>query len=358
MVRGFALGATLASALAAALLSLHFASALRRPLNDLRAGAEALQRGDLGHRIPHQRNDEFGRVARTVNSMADKLEQHQRREALARHRLEDLVQARTTELEQALYTVELVGARRQRLFADISHELRTPTAAILGEAEVTLRGREKPLDEYKGALARIGDAARHLGAVIDDLLTIARNEIDSLSMNAQPQRVGDALGQAIEQAQALGRERNVCIKPPPSGSDATWVNAETQRLRQLFMVVLDNAIRYSHPGGAVQLSANELIDTDGKAQWQLSVTDHGIGIASDDLPRIFERRFRSIQARAHRSDGSGLGLPIARALARAHDGDIQIESQAGRGTTVRITLPAIASAPAADPHALTAETVA
>ncbi len=345
LVRGFALGATVMIALAATLLALYFARALRRPLDELSAGAEALQRGDLQHRIPDNRHDEFARFATRVNAMTDELAQHRHREAEARQRLEGLVQVRTVELQQALQTLQQVEARRRQLFADISHELRTPTTAIRGEAEIALRGREKPVDEYKASLLRIVDAATHLGIVIDDLLMMARSDIDALALSRVPLNVAEPLRDAIEQAQALGRERDVRVESPLGDTSGVPVLADAQRLRQLFTLLLDNAVRYSHPEGLVQVRTRQVADQEAGLLWELCIADQGIGIDADELPRLFERNFRGTRARLHRADGSGLGLPIAATLARAHGGRIDVNSQPGRGTAITLRLPILIEAP-------------
>ena len=345
LVRAFALGATVTIALAATLLALYFARALRRPLYELSAGAEALQRGDLQHRIPDDRHDEFARFATRVNAMTDELAQHRQREAEARQRLEELVEVRTAELQQALRTLQQFNARRRQLFADISHELRTPTTAIRGEAEIALRGREKPVDEYKASLLRIVDASTHLGIVIDDLLTMARSDIDALALSRAPLDAGEPLRDAIEQAQALGRERGVRVESPLGDTSGVPVLADAQRLRQLFTLLLDNAVRYSHAEGLVQVRARQVADQEDGLLWELCIVDQGIGIDADELPRLFERNFRGARARLHRADGSGLGLPIAATLARAHGGRIDVDSQPGRGTAVTLRLPILIAAP-------------
>ena len=119
------------------------------------------------------------------------------------------------------------------------------------------------------------------------------------------------------------------------------VMADPQRLRQLLLLLLDNAVRYSHAGGLVQVQARQLVDPEAGLLWELCISDRGIGIDADDLPRLFERNFRSARARLHRAEGSGLGLPIAATLARAHEGRISIESPAERGTSVTLRLPVI-----------------
>jgi signal transduction histidine kinase len=346
LVRGLAFGATLTLALASAVFAVYFTGALRRPLDDLRTGAEALQRGDFGHRIPDLGTDEFAQLARTMNALAHEVEQHRRRETEARMRLEGVVQARTAELQQALHTVQLIDARRRQLFADISHELRTPTTAIRGEAEITLRGRDKPLEEYQAALARIAEASRHLGGVIDDLLAIARSDLDTLSLRRDPVDIEAVLAEALAQARAVARERGIEIEHSGEPDAARLhVAGDPQRLRQTFMILFDNAVSYSHPGGRIRVRTGASTDADDAGlRWWLEVRDEGIGIPAEDVPRVFDRHFRSDRARAHRPDGSGLGLHLAQSLVRAHDGDISIASAPDAGTTLRLQLPAIDAA--------------
>lgn len=332
-------GATALLAFAAAASGLYFARALRRPLQDLTTGAKALQDGRLQHRIPDTGNDEFSRFARSVNAMAGELQQHREREALQRHNLEELVESRTAELSQALYTLQQLDARRRRLFDDISHELRTPATAIRGEAEVALRGRDKPVEEYKAALRCIVSAVQQLGIVTDDLLTIARSEIEAFTMKRMLLDAGEPLADAVQQARALGRERGVHVSDPSGAVRSVHVLGDSNRLRQLFTLLLDNAVRYSNEDGVVSVSGSFTNSPGGAALWQVAIADHGIGIAGDELAHIFERSFRSERARAHSAEGSGLGLSLAVSLARWHDGDIQVESNEGRGTTVRLSLP-------------------
>jgi len=266
---------------------------------------------------------------------------------LARQHLEALVSARTGELQSALEALQQVDARRRQLFADISHELRTPTTAIMGEAEITLRGANRAAADYREALTRIVATARQLGGVIDDLLSMARSDIDALALNRRAVDLAEPLGQAIDQARALAHERRVIVHGPQMEAGALAVMADPQRLRQLLLLLLDNAVHYSHQGGVVELEVLRRTQGgegagEGAGDCEVRVVDQGIGIAAADLPHVFDRSFRSASAREHRANGSGLGLAIGRALARAHGGDIELESEAGRGTTVRLRLPLLA----------------
>ena len=332
------MGTALVLALGALAATAYFGRALRRPLDALTAGAQALQQGQLQHRIDLTGGDEFADVARSMNAMADELEQHRRREVQQRQVLEATVRERTADLHQANESLRRTDVRRRQLLADISHELRTPTTAIRGEAEVTLRGQDKPVDEYRAALARIVDTSRQLGSVIDDLLAMARTDMETFSLARQPLSLTQPLLNALSQAAALAAEHGVLLKPEGTPPERCKVFGDAQRLTQLLMLLLDNAIRYSRPGGEVRWRVEQQGDT-----VEVRVLDAGIGIPADELSQVFERHFRGDSARRHRASGSGLGLPIARALAQAHGGSLELRSPCNAhgdgGTCAVLTLP-------------------
>lgn len=344
-VRWLWLGSAALLAAAAVSAALYFGRALRGPLEQLSLGARALQLGELGHRIPQQGKDEFSEVARSVNALAAELEQHRARESADRQRLEDLVAARTRELAGALSSLKQADGQRRRLFADISHELRTPTTAIRGEAEITLRGVDKPAAEYKEALSRIVGTARQLGHVIDDLLAMARSDIDTLSLVREPVDMDELAHETMAQAAALAARREVAMGAPPPRTGRHIVAGDSMRLRQLLMVLLDNAMRYSRPGQEVSMSvAPTAADTHGQRNLVVAVLDRGIGIPPEEMPRVFDRHFRGATARQHSPDGSGLGLSIARLLAQAHGGSLELASTEGQGTRATLTLPMVDAA--------------
>ena len=321
----------------AVLLALHLGRRLQRPLDRLLGGIQALQAGDLGHRVPIGSGDEFDRLAGHFNAMAAELQQHRSEADAARHRLEDAVQARTLELSTAHEALQHIDARRRQLFADLGHELRTPATAIRGEAEIALRGADKPVADYKQSLSRIVGGVKQLAGVIDDLLLIARAEADQLAMRFDAVDVPALLGDAAEQAEALGAQHEVSVHldaPPQDASGPASVHADADRLRQAVVIALDNAVRYSRRGGTVRLGWQVRDD-----RVEIIVKDDGIGIDAEELPLVFERFVRGRRARAHRPDGTGIGLSIAQAIVRAHRGEIHLDSRLDEGTTVRIELP-------------------
>ena len=321
--------------------ALHLNRRLQRPLERLLEGTRALQAGELGHRIALGSGDEFDRVANHFNAMAAELQQHRLEADAARRRLEDAVQARTQELQEAHETLQRLDQRRRQLFADLGHELRTPATAIRGEAEIALRGGEKPIDEYRHALARIVGGVKQLTGVVEDLLLVARAEADQLVMRPRPTPLATLWADAAEQAQALAAQREIEVQAEAPPDEGLVVHADPERLRQALVIVLDNAIRYSHPGSAVHLAWRR-----AGQEVQLVVRDQGIGISAQELPHVFERFVRGERARAHRADGTGIGLSIAQAIVQAHHGRIGIESAPGHGTVVTIVLPCMEDADA------------
>ena len=337
-MRTWWMGTALVLALGALVATFYFGRALRRPLNALSAGAQALQQGQLQHRIDLSGGDEFAEVAHSMNAMALELELHRRREVQQRQVLEATVRERTADLHQANESLRRTDLRRRQLLADISHELRTPTTAIRGEAEVTLRGRDKPVLEYRSALTRIVDISKQLGSVIDDLLAMARTDMETFSLERQPVALRQPLLDALSQSAALAGEHGVHLKMEGIAADRFKVFGDAQRLTQLLTLLLDNAIRYSHPGGVVRWSVEDHGET-----VEIRVMDDGIGIGPSDLPLVFERHFRGAAARTHRASGNGLGLPIARVLAQAHGGSLDLLSpwreDAQPGVCACLTLP-------------------
>jgi two-component system OmpR family sensor kinase len=141
-----------------------------------------------------------------------------------------------------------------------------------------------------------------------------------------------SLAKAMAHAHGIKLDRKVW-------PDGLTTLGDADRLRQLLLVLIDNAIRYSHPGGTVCLSARR-VERDGPVA-ELMIEDHGIGIEEGELSKVFDRGHRSPNATTHFADGSGLGLPIARALARGHGGDIELRSNLNRGTVAIVTLPLV-----------------
>ncbi|MCR6727746.1 sensor histidine kinase [Agrobacterium fabrum] len=315
-------------------LAYAIAKAIRLPLQQMSEGARAYESGQLEHRIPVTTTDEFGRFASSINRMASELLLRRNEEANYRIVLEQQVRERTSALQDALLQLRASEGRRRSLLADISHELRTPTTAIRGEAEIALRGK-KADDDYRASLARIGQAASQMGSLIDDLLMMSRGEDETLALNREPIDIAGPLEEALLSAAALANQRSVTITTDIEDAE-TIVAGDAFRLRQVIAILLDNAIRYSPHNGHVEVASSVTGNT-----WELIVRDHGIGIEPEAIDHVFDRNFRGNNARIHRPEGMGLGLSIARHLVSAHDGTITLSSDSDEGTTAMLRLPLV-----------------
>ena len=325
---GFALVATLAMALL-------LARRLRQPLERLDAGLRAFGAGDFSTRLDGFADSEFRRLAGLLNAMAEEVEAARARAARDQAELAAMVDSRTADLRHTLKELAASEGARQKLLADIGHELRTPVTVIRGEAQVALRQAGAGDAAARAALARIVDVTRQMEHLIEDLLVLVRDPAGQPVLALQQIRLSQALRPALDSAQVLAAQRGVALDLPDPAPDPA-VMADPDRLRQVLICLLDNAIRYSHPGGQVQVQVTE------GAELRITITDQGIGIAPADLRHVFDRGWRGAAARAHRPDGLGLGLAIARQLTQAQGGVLELApGDAGQGVRAVLRLPAM-----------------
>jgi two-component system phosphate regulon sensor histidine kinase PhoR len=233
-------------------------------------------------------------------------------------------------------TTELtrVADMRRDFVANVSHELKTPLAAIRGYAETLRDGALEEQETARRFTERLLWQCRRLQALLDDLLTLSK--LESVAPPADREREAvdlAALGQrAVEMLSAAARERRLRLELKDEG--VPRLRGDADGLERLLVNLLDNAIKYNRPGGEVGLR----LARQG-SQALIEVTDTGIGIPPEALPRIFERFYRVDKGRAREEGGTGLGLAIVKHLAQSHGGRVEVESRAGRGTTFRVLLP-------------------
>lgn len=333
MVAGITAGA---SVLFVALAGLVLLRRLTAPMATLVDSTKRLAADSLDHRIEIPGTDEFSQLADSFNIMAARLQSKRRALLEARADLERKVEERTQELNTANAALRRTDTERRRFLADVSHELRTPLTVIRGEAEVTLRQSAAAADDYRAVLGQIVDQVGLLSRLVDDLLLMARAQAGVASLKLEAVDMSDLLAKVCRDAAALTGGRQIEIVPP-SADGAAAVTGDLGRLTQLFFILVDNAIRYSGTQGRIEVTL-----TDRGAELSVAVSDSGPGIPAADLPHIFERFFRSEGARRLAPEGSGLGLPLAKAIVEAHHGTIAVDSTPDRGTIVTVTLPAAA----------------
>lgn len=306
---------------------------LQRPLAQLMAGTRALAADDLSHRITITGNDEFAVLGQSFNRMANELEDKRLALQAAQADLEAKVAQRTEELERANRALERADRARRQFFADISHELRTPLTIIRGEAQVALRGQAKNVEDYQDSLRRIAEESRHLTRLVDDMLYMARESAHALPLQNTAVRLDELISRVCDQVQSIAAERQISIAFFHDCAGKT-VLGDPVRLRQVFLILLDNAMRYSAPGNEVRIHVTCIGE-----YICVRVADQGMGIDPSELGHVFERFHRGAAARGCDGEGVGLGLPVAKAIIESHGGTISIESMPHQGTTVSVTLP-------------------
>ncbi len=241
---------------------------------------------------------------------------------------------------QDVTDVRKLERMRRDFVANVSHELKTPLTSIKGLVETLLNGALEDTGNNRRFVSMIDEDATRLTRLIDDLLDLSQIESKSTPMRLQPV----ALHLFFEELETrfrnqLDAQGVVWDLKVPSG--APRIEADPDRLRQIFVNLIDNAIKFNKPNGRVAISA------DADAAWvRITVADTGAGIPEKDLPRIFERFYRVDKARSRELGGTGLGLSIVKHLVELHRGRIDVTSQAGMGTAFVVTLPVFS-----EPHA-------
>ena len=258
---------------------------------------------NLSERLPVANpRDELGRLAETFNSLLARLEG-------------SLIQQR-------------------QFMADASHELRTPVTTARTAASVALQQPTRSEADYRETLALIEQEATRLSRIVDDMFTLARADAGSYPVRSMPMYLDEVVDEVVRALRVVASTRDISIsenvlRPAPFTGDEDLV-------RRLILNIADNAVRYAPSGSVVRVA----LDRAG-GDYAISVSDDGPGIPAEIQPRIFERFYRVDEARTHgRDGGAGLGLALARWIARAHGGDVTLAASSRAGSTFVITLPA------------------
>ncbi|MGH7582768.1 MAG: sensor histidine kinase [Gemmatimonadales bacterium] len=244
-------------------------------------------------------------------------------------------------VRQATAPIERNIARMQRFMADAAHELRTPVTVLRTRAEVALQ-RERDPAAYVESLRGIESESRRLAAIVDDLLLLARSDSGQRPIAMVRVSLDDLIMDAVGAAGVVASPRGVAVTV--GRLDEASVQGDAELLRQLLMIVLDNAVKFTPAGGRVTVT---VVTDGGKAV--VTVRDTGTGISADELPKIFERFYRGDPARRRAAgvvaSGAGLGLSIARWIVGAHGAAIDVTSTPDQGTAVAMTFDAVPPGP-------------
>jgi two-component system, OmpR family, sensor kinase len=301
----FAVGALAALFLSGLALFVLTGLALR-PLRRVTATAEEIAAGDLGRRTNVRSQDEVGRLASAFDRMIGRLE-----EAFSK----------VTESEKQM----------RRFLADASHELRTPLTALRGTSQVLLRAPDPGAPEVVAGIEGIHQEAVRLSNLVNNLLTLTRLDAKEA---LHPEEIPLASFMDDFRDRYSGAWPSRHVEFDTGAFDGAHVRADPDAVRRMLLNVVDNAVKYSEPPGAIVVTADTAAE-----EVTIRVRDHGPGLSAEEQEHVFDRFYRGGRGRSERTGGSGLGLSIVQALAERSAGSVSLESELGRGTTVKITLP-------------------
>ncbi|MCL6452933.1 MAG: HAMP domain-containing protein [Alicyclobacillus sp.] len=297
---------TLVTAIIALLMGAWFSRWVTRPLLDMIQGMRRIGAGDLDTKLSVPTGDEFGEVAEAFNEMTDRL-------------------SRT---EQA----------RKHLVADVAHELRMPLTIMQGQLELIQQGVKSAGPE---SLLPIQDEVFRLTRLVQDLHQLSLAEVGQLTLERQWVDPAQLIGRVVDNFEVEFEDHQIAFRSEAHLPEGTQVFVDPDRITQVFVNLLGNAVRYTPDGGSVTVTARiEAGDV------RVDVSDTGPGIDPEHLPHVFDRFYRADEDRSRQKGGTGLGLAIAKEFVEAHQGRISVASKVGEGTTFTVWLPT--KAPASD----------
>lgn len=288
-----------------------------KPVDQITQTARMITSQNLNQRIkPPKVKDEISRLIETFNEMISRLDQSFR--------------------------------QIKQFSTDASHELKTPLTILKGEAEVTLR-RKRPPQEYEQILRSNLEEVNRMSQIVDDLLLLSKADIGEIRLNRGRIHLVEILNEVVAQVNILAQAKNLRIETS-NHDENVQIFGDGLRIRELFLNLIENGIKYTEAGGALRITVTK--DTSRHAIRpsarpeekhqefaKIIVSDTGIGIAKEDQEKIFDRFFRVDKARSRVQGGSGLGLSICQWIVEAHGGEINVESEIGKGSSFIVRLP-------------------
>jgi two-component system phosphate regulon sensor histidine kinase PhoR len=293
---------------AIAMVSYGVSRRITSPILSIASTAKAIKEGDVRQRVGVVSNDEIGDLGKAINDMAEKLGSDINR----------------------LKKLERI---RSEFLANVSHELRTPIFSIQGFLETLLDGAVDDPTVNRDFLDKAHRHAGRLNTLLNDLIEIARIESGEMKMSFRYFSIGEFLHGMVEEMRGQAEKKNLSLSLSPGIRPDEQVYGDRDRLKQVMVNLIDNAIKYTEPGGSIICSAAVNAD-----RTVVHVQDTGCGIESEHLPRIFERFYRVDRDRSREVGGTGLGLAIVKHIVEAHGGSISVESTVGKGSTFSFSL--------------------
>lgn len=285
-----------------------FAGQLSRPIREMRDTALLLASGHYDEKTGIKRKDEIGELAETMDFLADKLAENEK----IRNELDQM---------------------RMDFFANVSHELRTPITVIRAYTETLVDGIVTEEEKVRQYYDRMLTECKSMERLVGDLLLLSKMQNPDFEIDKEPVNLLQIFDEIIRSAKAIGAAKKIHIKMERS-RELYMMQGDYDRLRQMFLVIFDNAVKFSPEGSTVYVKIKDFIDNSGKEKnkqkVQISIRDEGIGISKEELPSIFEKFYKS--KLRQNAKGSGLGLAIAKQIAVKHGGNIEVFSKEGEGT--------------------------
>jgi signal transduction histidine kinase len=310
---------------------------LQEPISGLLHFATEWRNGNYAARVEvRQPSSEIGRLGATFNAMADALDARYTAQKRLEKELRELNATLESRVEER--TIELANANRAKslFLANMSHELRTPLNAIIGFGEMMHREIMGPigLPAYKEYAQHIHESGMHLLSLVEEMLDLAKVEAGKLQIERQPTQPGVLLAESLVMLRLAAEAAKVELVV--EGDPASWpaLDGDAVKLKQVFMNLIGNAIKFTPAGGRVTVSG----ETDA-GTLRVRIRDTGIGIGTQDIPLVQQPFYRVNSVLDGKHQGAGLGLPFAKSVVELHGGSLEIESKLGAGTTVTVTLP-------------------
>ena len=301
----YALGGVI---LLAGVLSLFLSRSLSGPLLQMNQAAQAIARGDYSRQVPVKSKDEIGLLADSLNSLSQ-------------------------EIQEKITAIERLDQTRRDFVANVSHELRTPLTIMQGYTEALLDGFAESEEERRQYLNNVLEELLRLKRLVNDVLDLRSLEAGKVILNRQKVDIVKVIEKVAGIFQPFFSEKQVQFSFVTQEVGLA-VYAEPDRLEQVFVNLIDNALRFTPAGGLIKIST-ALTGNDV----EVSVEDSGPGISPDELPLIWERFYKVDKARSRAGQGSGLGLAITKGIIDAHNGKIEVTSKVGSGTVMTVCLP-------------------
>ncbi len=232
---------------------------------------------------------------------------------------------------RALVPIKNAWQKQQRFVSDASHELRTPLAVIQAKTDLLFRSPSATIEEKIMDISVIAKECRRLSKLVTNLLTLARSDSNQIEMKKEPFQLDELLREVVNHYAEIAsyHQKEITL----DSESSIIFTGDKERIHQLLVILLDNAMKYTEEGGKIRLSCHQ-----STSSITLRIQDNGIGIAEEDIPKIFDRFYQSDKARAT-SEGAGLGLSIAKWIIDKHYGKVKVHSKLGEGTCFEITFP-------------------